>query len=115
MASAGGLAVIGRERDVALAIAKRRDSSDIALAALFLFAAHRLGRLAKRGAGKTRLALVDQRPRPRKRLLDDGVDNLSRSAPGDLRFINLDRVLNSCFLPSRSRFRRRRPLAPFPG
>ena len=35
MAVAGGLAVVGRERYVALAIAKRGYSSDIALAALF--------------------------------------------------------------------------------
>jgi hypothetical protein len=57
---AGGLAVVGSERSVALAIAKRRDLSDIALAALFFLLAQGLGRLAKRSAGQARLAGVHQ-------------------------------------------------------
>jgi hypothetical protein len=57
---AGGLAVVGSERSVALAIAKRRDFSDVALAALFFLLAQGLGRPAKRGAGQTRFAGVDQ-------------------------------------------------------
>ena len=55
---AGGLAVVGSERYIALAIAQRHDFSDIVLAALFLFLAQGLGRLAQRSAGQTRLAGV---------------------------------------------------------
>ena len=93
----GSHAVIGRKRDVALAIVKRRYSCDISFATFFLLAAHRLGRFAKRGASQTRLADIHQRPRSCQRFIDDNVDIGLCLPPGDLSFVDVDRVANRLF------------------
>jgi hypothetical protein len=49
---AAGLAVVDRERDIALAIVKRCNPSDKTLAALLLLAPHLLSGPAQGGTGK---------------------------------------------------------------
>ena len=59
-------AVVGRQRNIALIVVKRRDPSDIPLAALFFFAPHRFGGPAQGRAGERGLTLVDLFLRPRQ-------------------------------------------------
>ena len=61
-----GFAVVGRQRDIALAIVEKRLACEKALAAL-------LGGSAQGGAGKARLASVDLFLRPRQSAADDVV------------------------------------------
>ena len=92
-----GFAVVGRQRNIALIVVKRRDPSDIPLAALLFIAPHRLGGPAQSRASERGLTLVDLLLRPRQSATDNVVEVGFNRPSRDLLFVNLDGVHHRLF------------------